>query len=124
MHGMAELQQKVHRFALELMENKDMLLDVPFSAEEVSTAVSKLIATAWSRWVDGWRGSCAHLVIECPEHYCGIGGYSRCTEERGGSTSASLQGEWEGPTVGRQLLGSDTVIYGGESFGVSLSPEA
>ena len=27
------------------------------------------------------------------------------------ATSASLQGEWEGPTVGRQLLGSDVIIY-------------
>ena len=42
MPGMAELQQEVHRFALESMGNEDMLLDVPFSSEEVSAAVSKL----------------------------------------------------------------------------------
>ena len=39
MPGMAELQQKVQRLALESMGNKDMLLDVPFSAEEVSAVV-------------------------------------------------------------------------------------
>ena len=33
---------------------------------------------------------------------------------------ASLQGEWEGPTVGRQLSGSDVVMYGCKSFGVSV----
>ena len=42
MLGMAELQQKVQRLASASMGNKDMLLDVPFSAEEVSAAVSKL----------------------------------------------------------------------------------
>ena len=42
MPGMAELQQKVQRLASASMGNKDMLLDVPFSAEEVSAAVSKL----------------------------------------------------------------------------------
>ena len=40
--GMVELQQKVQRLALESMGNKDMLLDVPFSAEEVSAVVLKL----------------------------------------------------------------------------------
>ena len=35
----------LHRLALELMGNENMLLDVPFSAEEVSAAVSKLKAT-------------------------------------------------------------------------------
>ena len=39
---MAELQQKVQRLASESMGNEDVLLDVPFSAEEVSAAVSKL----------------------------------------------------------------------------------
>ena len=33
MPGMAELQQKVHRLALESMRNEEMLLDVPCSAE-------------------------------------------------------------------------------------------
>ena len=42
MPGMAELQRKVQRLALESMGNEDMPLDVPFSAEEVSAAVSKL----------------------------------------------------------------------------------
>ena len=42
MPGMAELQQKVQRLASASMGNKDMLLDVPFSAEEVSAAVLKL----------------------------------------------------------------------------------
>ena len=69
---------------------EDMLLDVPFSAEEMSAAVSKLKAAG----PDGLMAEhfkvggevVGHLVIECPEHYCGIGGYSRCTEERGVSS--------------------------------------
>ena len=42
MPGVGELKQKVHKLALELMGNKDILLGVPFSADEVSAVVSKL----------------------------------------------------------------------------------
>ena len=42
MPGVEELQQKVHKLALESMGNEDILLGVPFSADELSAAVSKL----------------------------------------------------------------------------------
>lgn len=35
MSGLAELQQKVDGLALQLIENNDMLFDMPFSAEGV-----------------------------------------------------------------------------------------
>jgi len=40
--GLEELQQKVDDLALESLGNEDMLLDVPFSAEEVAAAVGRL----------------------------------------------------------------------------------
>lgn len=40
--GLAELQRKMDGLALESLGNDDMLLDVPFSADEVAAAVSKL----------------------------------------------------------------------------------
>jgi len=40
--GLEELQQKVDGLALESLGNEDMLLDVPFSAEEVAAAVGRL----------------------------------------------------------------------------------
>ena len=40
--GLEELQQKVDGLALESLGNEDMLLDVPFSAEEVAASVGRL----------------------------------------------------------------------------------
>ncbi len=40
--GLVELQEKVEMLASRSTENEEMLLDVPFSAEEVAATVTKL----------------------------------------------------------------------------------
>ena len=84
---------------MELLEiqshvKEEMILDVPFTAEEVTRAIARLksrkaagpngfMAEHWK--AGGDLGSCGHLVIECCH---GAGGGSRCFEER--TDSASL----------------------------------
>ena len=62
--------------------NEEYLLDVPFTAEEVSTAVSKLKKKKAPGTSESWRRGCCDLANEYPQCCSGVR-VSACSLEEG-----------------------------------------
>ena len=92
-----ELKQKVEEMETLSHEHEELLLDMPFTVEEVDWETKGKENTR-TRWLDGrafesgW-GGCSHLVAEDLEWCCGTGGCTRCAEARAHSASLQRWGE-------------------------------